>query len=116
MADERDLLEAYVLAGKLMQVASLETDGSPRVCNVWYDPHFAPDLLRFISRHDRLHSANIRRDGRVAGGVIAITLEGLGQVARGVTFQGLARELPTTGVDGKARDFIRRWPRAEGAI
>ncbi len=116
MPDERQLLETYVQAGKLMQLASLSADGSPIVCNVWYDPHFAPDMLRFISRHDRHHSENIRREGRVAGGIIAIELEGLGQTARGVTFEGRARELPTSGVDVEARAFLERWPAAEAAI
>lgn len=112
MPDERTLLEDYVRAGKLMQVATLSSNGSPIVCNVWYDPHFSPDQLRFISRHDRHHSENIRRDGRVAGGIIAIPLDGLGQTARGVTFTGNARELPTRGVDAQAQAFLDRWPTA----
>jgi hypothetical protein len=78
MPNERALLEHYVQAGKLMQLASLNSDGSPAVCNVWYDAHFAPDVLRFISRYNRQRSQNIRIDGRVAGSIIAIPLEGLG--------------------------------------
>ena len=61
MPNERKLLEEYVRAGKLMQLSSLNADGSPIVCNVWYDAHFSSDILRFISRHDRHHSHNIRR-------------------------------------------------------
>lgn len=34
MSNERTLLEQYVRAGKLMQLASLNSDGSPVVCNV----------------------------------------------------------------------------------
>jgi Pyridoxamine 5'-phosphate oxidase len=116
MPGERSLLEEYVRAGKLMQLATINTDGSPAVCNVWYDPGFAPDLLRFISRHDRQHSQNIRRDGRVAGGIIAVPLDGLGQVARGVTFSGVARELPTSGIESPLAAFLSRWPRAADAI
>ena len=116
MSTERALLEQYVQAGKLMQLASLNSDGSPAVCNVWYDPHFAPDVLRFISRHDRQHSQNVRIDGRVAGGIIAISLKELGQTVRGVTFTGVAHELPTDGIDGKIAAFVARWPRAEAAL
>jgi uncharacterized protein YhbP (UPF0306 family) len=116
MPDKRALLEQYVRTGKLMQLASLHSDGSPAVCNVWYDAHFMPDVLRFISRHDRQHSQNIRTDSRVAGGIIAIPLEGLGQTARGVTFAGSARELPTCGIDGEIAAFVARWPRAEAAL
>ncbi len=116
MANERALLEQYVQAGKLMQLASLNSDGSPAVCNVWYDVHFVPDVLRFISRYDRQHSQNIRIDGRVAGGIIAIPLDELGQIVRGVTFTGSARELPTCGIDGEVAAFVARWPRAEAAL
>lgn len=116
MINERALLEQYVQAGKLMQVASLNGDGSPVVCNVWYDAHFAPDVLRFISRYDREHSKNIRIDNRVAGGIIAIPLEELGQTARGVTFTGSAHELPTCGIDEEIAAFVTRWPRAEPSL
>ncbi|MGH3831834.1 MAG: pyridoxamine 5'-phosphate oxidase family protein [Pseudonocardiaceae bacterium] len=116
MPNERALLEQYVRAGKLMQLASLNSDGSPVVCNVWYDAHFTPDVLRFISRHSRQHSQNIRRDVRVAGGIIAVSLEGLGQAVRGVTFTGVARELPTCGTDREVAAFVARWPRAEAAL
>ncbi|MGH3765299.1 MAG: pyridoxamine 5'-phosphate oxidase family protein [Pseudonocardiaceae bacterium] len=116
MSDKRVLLERYVQAGKLMQLSSLTSDGSPVVCNVWYDVHFGPDVLRFISRYDRQHSQNLRIDGRVAGGIIAMSLEGLGQVVRGVTFTGFARELSTYGIEREIGAFVARWPRAEPAL
>jgi hypothetical protein len=116
MPTERQLVEEYVRGGKLMQVATLDQSGSPEVCNVWYDPHFSPDLLRFISRHDRNHSRNLRSRADVGGSIVAIELEGLGQLARAVTFRGRARELPTVGVDAEAMAFLERWPAAHGAI
>ncbi|HEV7976542.1 VOC family protein [Amycolatopsis sp.] len=116
MPTSRELLEQYVQSGKLMQLATLGADYSPVVCNVWYDAHFAPDLLRFISRHDRNHSANIRKDPRVAGSIIAIPLEALGQPVAGVTFTGMAKELSTTGVESEVDAFVKRWPAATGAI
>ncbi|MBI3687138.1 MAG: pyridoxamine 5'-phosphate oxidase family protein [Actinobacteria bacterium] len=116
MPNARELLEQYVANGKLMQLATLRTDGSPAICNVWYDVHFAPDLLRFISRYDRNHSADIRSDERVAGSIVAIELEALGQVVRGVTFLGTAREMATVDVEFAISAFIERWPASAEAI
>jgi uncharacterized protein YhbP (UPF0306 family) len=116
MPTPREILEKYIASGKLMQLATLSEDGAPIVCNVWYDAHFAPDRLRFISRHDRHHSANIRNNERVAGSIIAIPLEALGQRVTGVTFTGTARELGTTGVESEADAFVKRWPAAAEAI
>jgi uncharacterized protein YhbP (UPF0306 family) len=116
MSTSRELLEQYVRAGTLMQLATLRSDASPMVCNVWYDIHFAPDLLRFISRHDRNHSVNIRKDPRVAGSIVAIPLDALGQPVTGVTFIGIARELSTTGVESEVNAFLKRWPAAADAI
>lgn len=110
MPTARELLEQYVKTGKLMQLATLRANGSPAMCNVWYDARFAPDVLRFISRYDRNHSADIRNDARVAGSIVAIHLEALGQQIRGVTFTGTARELNTAGVDSEIQAFVKRWP------
>ncbi|GIG59120.1 hypothetical protein Lfu02_34920 [Longispora fulva] len=116
MADARQLLEDYVSTGKVMQVATLNDEGAPVVCNVWFASTLAPDRLYFISRPTRFHSANIRRDSRVAGSVLAIDLTELGQDVRGATFTGSAVELPTTGVDEEIAVFAGRWPRAARAI
>lgn len=115
MAGPRDILEEYVQAGKLMQLATLTADGSPALCHVWYACCFRPDRLCFISRPDRMHSVNICNDGRVAGGIVHISLAGLGQVVRGVTFKGLAVELSATPGDALTR-FVQRWPQASKAI
>jgi hypothetical protein len=68
--------------------------------------------LWFISRPDREHSENIRRRPLVAGSIVPFPVEGLGQVARAVTFTGSARELPLSGVDAELAVFLGRWPRA----
>lgn len=115
-ATVRTLLEQYVRTGTLMQLATLRPGGSPVVCNVWYDAHFAPDVLRFVSRHGRHHSVNIRDDPRVAGSIVAIDLEGLGQKARGVTFTGAARELDPSRAGAEIAAFTRRWPAASAAL
>lgn len=116
MKTPRELLEGYVKNGKLMQLATLRTDGAPEICNVWYDPHFIPDVLRFISRHDRNHSVNIRTGAPVAGSIVAIPLEGLGQTVRGVTFTGAGRELPTIGIDDAIESFVTRWPASSASL
>lgn len=116
MAEARVLLEEYVRGGKLMQLATLGDDGAPRVCSVWYDAHFAPDVLRWISRQDRVHSFNARSDSRVAGAIVAIPLKDLGQTVRGVSFAGHARELSTVGIDRQVAAFVARWPAASGVL
>lgn len=111
----RKILEEYVNHGKLMQVSSISETGSPALCHVWYLAQFRPDRLYFISRHDRAHSANIRHDERVAGGIVTILLTGLGQKVTGVTFKGRASELGVNAHD-QLEEFLIRWPRARNSI
>jgi uncharacterized protein YhbP (UPF0306 family) len=115
-SSERQLLTKYVAAGKLMQVATLDTSGVPALCHVWYAASFSPDRLYFISRRDRDHSVNIRQNGRVAGGIVAIRLTGLGQRVRGVTFKGTATQLPQDEIDAALTIFHKRWPTAQPII
>jgi uncharacterized protein YhbP (UPF0306 family) len=112
----RELLEEYVPAGKAMQLATVRADGSPVVCNLWFAHRFAPDRLWFISRPNREHCANLRERPRVAGAVLAIALDEVGQAVRGVSFTGVGTELPTTGIDEQIAAYARRWPTAAGAI
>ncbi len=76
-------LEDYVAAGKAMRLAMLNGDGSPVVCNLWYALGLRPDRLWFISRPARAHCANLRRDPRVGGAILAIELDAVGQAVRG---------------------------------
>ena len=114
--EPRDLLEEYVATGKAMQLATLRDDGAPVVCNLWYAYRFAPDRLWFISRPAREHCANLRRDPRVAGAILAIELSDVGQAVRGVSFTGEAVELPVTGIEEQIGHYAGRWPRAAAAI
>src|SRR5689334_2609672 len=116
MRDPRSLLELNVANGKVMQLCTLREDGGPEVCNLWYASAFTPDRLWFISRHTRGHSANIRADGRVAGAILAVAPDELGQAVQGITFAGSARELPTTGINAQIDAYVSRWPKAAGAI
>jgi hypothetical protein len=112
MATARELLKAYVRSGKLMQVATLGADGAPAVCNVWYDAHFAPDLLRFISRRARRQSANIWRDSRVAGSVVAIPLDWSGPTGTwrdlhgDVSSRGRVASLRSTGSTSRSHSSL----------
>lgn len=112
----RTILEQQVTAGKVVQLATLDGDGSPYVCNVWFASAFTPDRLWFISRPNRLHCANIRADARVAGAIVAIEIDALGQPVQGVAFKGTARELPTTGINEQIQHYVTRWPKAANAI
>jgi uncharacterized protein YhbP (UPF0306 family) len=111
----RGVLEEYVSAGKLMQVATLSEDGRPALCNVWYNFRFGPDRLYFISRPDRDHSVNIRSRRDVAGGIVDLPLTGLGQKVTGVTFKGTATELDTNS-DDEIAAFVARWPGSRAGI
>lgn len=117
MADARTVLEEYVAAGKVMQLATLRADGSPVVCNLWFASAVGPDRLWFISRANREHCAQLRADPRVAGSIVPIVPDELGgRPVCGVTFTGTAAELPTTGVDREIAAYLARWPKAVTAI
>jgi hypothetical protein len=113
---ERDHLIALVQAGRLMQLATLDTTGQPHLCHVWYAANFDPDRLLYISRPARVHSANVRADSRVGGAIVADIPPALGATAQGVTFTGTATELPTTGIDHQLDALLHRWPQASDHI
>lgn len=105
--DAAQLLREYIRMGKLMQVATVQ-ESQPWVANVWYA--FDDRLnLYFISQKTRRHSEEIHQNERVAGSIMAVPLEGLGQKGRGVTFEGAAKEL--TGVEQRAgfEQYAARW-------
>ncbi|WP_024806561.1 pyridoxamine 5'-phosphate oxidase family protein [Nocardia sp. BMG51109] len=113
---ERELVEDYVGDGGLMQVATVRADGSPVVCTVWYVPSFDPDRLHFISRTDRIHSANLRRNPAVGGAILHDPPAELGLTGRGLSFTGRAVELPGAGIEAEKRAFAARWPNAAGVL
>jgi len=115
-ADPRPLLVEGVRAAALMQVATLGDGGFPAICHVWYQPEFEPDRLYFLSREDREHTINLRRDPRVAASIALEVPPGLGGRVRGVTLNGLAREIPDADLPAAAAAFIARWPRAAAAL
>jgi uncharacterized protein YhbP (UPF0306 family) len=116
VADLREMLADYVRAGKVMQLSTLDGEGAPYVSNLWFASTFSPDRLYFISRPARAHCENIRQRRRVAGAILAIELRDLGQAVRGVTFTGVAAELPTHGIDDQIAVYVGRWPSAARAM
>jgi uncharacterized protein YhbP (UPF0306 family) len=104
------LIRNYLKDGRLMQLATVAADGHPWVAHVWYA--ISADLceLVFASNVSRNHSQHIRTNPAVAGGVVAIPLEGLGQKVRGLSFAGVASE--GSGDRGRAAYelYAGRWP------
>jgi uncharacterized protein YhbP (UPF0306 family) len=104
----RGLIEEYLNAAKLMQVATCIND-QPWLAHVW----FAPDdklNLYFISRRDRRHSEEIRTQHKVAGGIVQPPFEGLGQKVRGLTFQGTAEQVGLVHLREAYGVYKRKWP------
>jgi uncharacterized protein YhbP (UPF0306 family) len=110
--DETVLLREYISAGKLMQVASQDPDNKPWLFHVWYAQNSQLELI-FASNVARLHSNYIKNSPSVAGGIIAIDLEGLGQKVRGVTFVGDAHECAGQELEEAHETYAARWPNAQ---
>jgi uncharacterized protein YhbP (UPF0306 family) len=110
-ASETALLREYLSDGKLMQVATVGRGGEPWLASVWYA---ADDQLRlvFASNLARVHSEDIRANPMVSGAVVAMSLEGLGQRVRGVTFSGRANQCSGPDVEEAFHTYATRWPRA----
>ena len=61
-----ELLQEYLETNKLMQLATLGTDGQPWLCNVYYVHDEDNNLYWTSARSKRRHSREIKEDGRVA--------------------------------------------------
>lgn len=113
---ERQSLCSLVDAGRLMQLATLGSDGTPAICHVWYAHTFAPDRLYYISRYSRKHSLNIKGNPTVAGGIVPAVPSGLGDQVQGISFLGEVCELSVSASARPLVAFLKRWPRAKEAI
>ncbi len=104
------LIREYLSKGALMQVASAR-DNQPWVCNVWYS--YDEDLnFYFISGNYRRHSGEIRDNEKVAGSIVQPIFTKLGQLGRGITFEGTAKELSLTKSKKAFENYLKRWPKA----
>ncbi|MEK7447671.1 MAG: pyridoxamine 5'-phosphate oxidase family protein [Patescibacteria group bacterium] len=112
--EEQDKLEKlireYLDKGALMQVATCR-DNQPWTCNVWYS--YDDDFnFYFISGNYRRHSEEIRDNEKVAVAIVQPIFTKLGQLGRGITFEGTAKELNILS-SGKAFDnYLKKWPKA----
>jgi uncharacterized protein YhbP (UPF0306 family) len=102
-------LVAHLEAGKLMQLASLSSDG-PRVFSVWYAIGDDANSLVFISNRHRNHSEEFARDARAGGTIVAIELKGLGQKVEGVSFFGKITEPQGESLAAAYRAYAEKWP------
>lgn len=101
------LIRDYLKDATLMQVATC-VNNQPWVAHVWYS--YDKELnLYFISRNDRRHSQEIQTQEKVAGGIVKPPFEGLGQKVRGLTFQGVAKELGNAPLNEAFNYYKSRW-------
>ena len=115
---ESVLLREYVNTGKLMQVATQDSENKPWLVIVWYAANPRLELI-FTSNVARLHSDYIRTRPTVAGSIFTTDLEGPeyvlngpGTVVRGVTFTGDARECVGHELEEAYETYAIRWPQA----
>jgi uncharacterized protein YhbP (UPF0306 family) len=114
VVNEAELLRSYVSGAKLMQVATAQGD-RPWIAHVWFASDVNLDLY-FVSNIGRRHSEDIRANSRVAGGIVDIHLEGLGQKIVGVTFDGSATQLEGDALQEGFVVYAQRWPQVREAI
>lgn len=108
-SDEVALLRDYVRQGSVMQIATTSADGRPWMAHCWYAA--ADDLsLVFMSRIGRRHSQDILVNARVSCGILAISLEGLGQTVRGVVLEGTASVVDMADLEAAYGVYSSRWP------
>lgn len=112
---EPQLLREYVKQGMLMQICTVSRDGAPWLAHCWYAADRDLNLI-FMSKNGRRHSKEILENGRVAGGIIAIQLEGLGQKVRGVTYEGVAKAVESNDLDTAYSTYSGRWPQVEDMV
>ena len=114
MPDSEALLKSqiaeYLEAGKVLHLATV-SNGVPWLCHVWYAPGPTEWTIVFTSNRARRHSQEINVSPRIAGGVVAIPLDGLGQRIRGLSFEGLASEAAGDSIVTAYETYARRWPR-----
>lgn len=101
-------IDEYLGQGKLLHLATL-MDDRPWLCHVWYACGPGNSLV-FTSNKARRHSREISANASVAGGVISIPLEGLGQAVRGLSFEGRACEASGDGIHTAYEVYASRWP------
>ncbi|MDX6269288.1 MAG: hypothetical protein QOD28_511 [Acidobacteriota bacterium] len=108
----RELVLEYLRSGKVLHLASLSND-TMWMCHVWYAVGGGPEEIIFTSNKSRRHSRDIRNNSVVAGGVVAIDLEELGQKVRGLSFEGRAEETTGDAMERAYNLYAKRWPQVK---
>jgi uncharacterized protein YhbP (UPF0306 family) len=65
---KEELLNKYFAERRVMQIASLGSDGSPWLCTVFFVEH--DSKLYWLSHPERRHSEDIARDARIAVAIV----------------------------------------------
>lgn len=103
-------IDEYFAEGRILHLATV-SNGVPWLCHVWYANGPAERSVVFTSNKTRRHSREIVAQPRVAGGVVAIPLDGLGQRVRGLSFEGLALETTGSDIVAAYEAYASRWPK-----
>ena len=114
MNDDPDALmsqiEEYLADGRILHLATV-SNGLPWLSHLWYAMGPANLSVVFTSHRARRHSKEIIAHQAVAGGVVAIPLDGLGQKVRGLSFEGNAQEATGTLLAAAYESYANRWPK-----
>jgi len=106
----RTRIRQYFGGGQILHLATVG-NGVPWLCHVWYAMGVEEQSLVFTSNRSRRHSREILAQPRVAGGVVAIPLDGLGQRVRGISFEGHALEAVGDAMLPAYDAYAGRWPK-----
>lgn len=103
------LVGAHLASGKLLHLAS-QSNRVLWMCHVWYAVGDRINELVFTSNRTRRHSQEIERDPVIAGGIVPIQLEGLGQKVQGMAFEGTVIEATGSDLERVYELYAIRWP------
>jgi uncharacterized protein YhbP (UPF0306 family) len=106
----RARIAEYFADGRILHLATV-VNGVPWLCHVWYATGPAEDSVVFTSNRARRHSKELLAQPLVAGGVVAIPLDGLGQRVRGISFEGRGHEAADDLILSAYEAYAARWPR-----
>lgn len=106
----KQLISEYLEEAKLMQIATVK-DNKPWVATVWY-VHDEDWSLYFISRRNRRHTIELKKNSHVAGAIVK-PHKTLGVKARGIQFEGKALEVSTSELPHAFNLFVKRYPKAK---
>jgi uncharacterized protein YhbP (UPF0306 family) len=108
----KELFVEYMETGRLLQLATVH-GSQPWICHVWYAWDASNGAVIFMSRRTRRHCQELAENPLVAGAVVAIPLEGLGQKVTGAMFEGHAAPVPGDNLRDAYDLYATRWPQVQ---